>query len=352
MEKEEDWTKKIIDTANHEYTIDKIAPVVIISYKRGGASTTINLLKNTKVPVYLFVYDDDYDNYKDSIIDASNVTVIQCPSKEFRGAAPKRNFVQQNMHLMGYHDYFILDDDITELFYTEKGLTKTGKYKAQKISISPEEFFTTWYFIIHNLTKERITLGGILSEFASVFVDLNNTPIYNKTGRICQIAYINADDFDKYDIKYREPNAWDDFDVELDVLNKGLHTAIIPWMTYTGDTMNPSKSVASGGTYKWTLKSMRLYQKWGNLVGFKPDKGQINSTFSWGKIKKAIKENENIPEGQPRFIPVYDENWKKYFIDTNIEPSKENPFCLDYLGFTELWKDKIVEWCIKHHFKS
>ena len=135
-----------------------------------------------------------------------------------------------------------------------------------------------------------------------------------------------------------ETQSWDDFDVMLQVLNDGLHISQIRWLTYAGDTMNPNNSVASGGDFTWTKKSMRLYQKWGDCVGFKADKGQLNTTINWSKIKKDI-------QVLGKLNVTYKEEWKPYFETTMTE---NNPFGLDWRGFTELWRPEIEKWLEKH----
>ena len=341
------WTSDLVNEANLKYKDSLPTPIVIISYKRGGNASSIKLLKDTNLKVFLFVYDDDYENYKEAVESSNNIEVILCPSKEFRGAAKKRDFVQKNMYEKGYEDYFVLDDDIFALYYTVVGTTKTGKSKAQKVELSPEVFFKTWYYVIHDILKEtqnyEVTLGGIVSESASWSQDLYKLPVSNNTGRICQIVYINAKNFHDYNIKYVETKSWDDFDVMLQVLNLGLNLSQIRWLTYMGDTMTPNNSVASGGDFTWTKKSMRLYQKWGDCVGFKADKGQLNTTISWSKIKKDI-------EVLGKLNITYKEEWKKYFFDD--EATEDNPYGLDYKGFTELWRPKIEKWLEKHPQKE
>ena len=331
------WTIDIINKAKNIYSPDKIAPVVIISYKRGGMASSIQLMKNTKILTYLFVYDDDYNNYAEEINTSSNLKVVLCPSKEFRGAAKKRDFVQKNMFEAGYEDYFILDDDISKLYYTRPGMTKSGKYKAEKVEITPEEFFATWYYIIHNIADYTPALSGIISESSSWCQNLESLPYYTKSGRICQIAYINAKLFNNYNIKYKNIAAWDDFDVQLQVYKAGLDTLNIGWLTYSGDTMTPKKSIASGGDYTWTKKSMNLYKTWGDYVGFKVDKGQLNSTFKWSKIKKDLAENHTL-------TPTYNKDWYNYIFPNDSEE-------VDYIGFTRLWQDKIDEYNEKHSKK-
>ena len=83
------WTSDLVNEANLKYKDSLPAPIVIISYKRGGNASSIKLLKDTNLKVFLFVYDDDYENYKEAVESSNNIEVILCPSKEFRGAAKK-----------------------------------------------------------------------------------------------------------------------------------------------------------------------------------------------------------------------------------------------------------------------
>lgn len=341
----ENWTEEIVNAAIQKYGSKCPAPVVIISYKRGGDASSIKLLKNTGVPVYLFVYDDDYENYRAVVESSYNIKVVLCPSKEFRGAAKKRDFVQKTLYESGVKEYFILDDDISALFYTVVGKTKAGKYKAQKVPCEPITFFQTWHYVIHELIDYEVTLGGIIAEFASWGQNLYKLPVTDKTGRICQIMYINAEKFAENDIKYVETKSWDDFDVMLTVLDKGLGLSQIRWLTYANDTMTPNNSVASGGDFTWTKKSMRLYQKWGDCVGFKADKGQLNTTINWSKIKKDLQVLGHLNI-------TYKEEWKKYFFNNDTDRTQDNPFGLDYIGFTKLWENDINKWLEKHPQKT
>lgn len=334
----ETWTQEIVNTAINTYQPKDIAPVVIISYKRGSKASSIQLMKNSTIPTYLFIYDDDIQNYKE-VETYNNFIIVKCPSTQFRGAAKKRDYVQSVMYNNGIEDYFILDDDITKLYYTKPGTTKTGKYKAQKEELSPDDFFRTWYAVIHNCLDYKPALGGIISENSSWCQDLYRLPIATKTGRICQIAYINTMLFNKYNISYKNIEAWDDFDVQLQVYKAGLNTCNIGWLTYSGDTMTPKKSIASGGDYTWTKKSMNLYKTWGDYVGFKVDKGQLNSTFKWSKIKKDLKETGTL-------TPQYNSEWESYIFPNSI--SKE----VDYIGFTKLWQSEIDKWNFKHLSKK
>ena len=331
---EKTWTKDIVNKAINKYQPNNIAPVVIISYKRGSKASSIQLMKDSTIPTFLFIYDDDIQNYKE-VENYSNFNIVKCPSALFRGAAKKRDYVQSIMYNNGIKDYFILDDDITKLYYTKPGETKTGKYKAQKEELSPDNFFRTWYYVIHDCLDYTPALGGVISENSSWCQDLFKLPVATKTGRICQIAYINTNLFNDYNISYNNISAWDDFDVQLQVYKAGLNTCSIGWLTYSGDTMTPKKSIASGGDYTWTKKSMNLYKTWGEYVGFKVDKGQLNSTFKWSKIKKDLKETGTL-------TPQYNPEWIEYFNKDEI----------DYIGFTKLWESKIDEYNEKHKIKS
>ena len=84
---------------------------------------------------------------------------------------------------------------------------------------------------------------------------------------------------------------------------------------------------------------MNLYKTWGDYVGFKVDKGQLNSTFKWSKIKKDLATTGTL-------IPTYNPDWDRYIFPNNT--SKE----VDYIGFTKLWQNEINEWNKKHLSKK
>lgn len=289
-------------------------PVVIPSYKRGSKAQTIKLMQTDermKGKVWLFIYPDDADNYKEAI-DSGHFNVRYCEG--FRGIVPKRNFINKTMLEEGFENIFVLDDDISALFETYPSHQKKdpSKYKSAKQLKLPFDFFSMMQnkIEVEELKGKHITQTGCIFEFVSVWHDLRTKERLDYYYFPIQLVHLNIKDLKEHNIVYRE-GYWDDYDLSLQILNNNLLTAEIKDMTYAVEPMNPSNSVSNATRDKWIENSFNLYKTWGNNVHFLIKKGILNA--------KPVRRNiiKNLEAGRKLDDPIYSENdnakLKKYY---------------------------------------
>jgi len=256
----------------------KIWPIVVPSYKRGSKAKTLQMLKNgydSRLTYFLFIYPDDAENYQE-IIDSGLFTVVFCEG--FRGIVPKRNFINEEMLKRGYENIFVLDDDIPAVFKLAAGVQKKNPnmYKSIKLDTKVYDFFDAFQSIIEN-ADQHLTQTGCVNEMEATFNDFRQKPPVIYTRFPIQMVHINTKDMHDYNIKYRKDHGWDDFDLTMQILSKGLQTGHIPSLTYISDVMEPDKSVANTGNDKWTEIGLYMYKTWGDSIKFIEKKGQVNA---------------------------------------------------------------------------
>lgn len=280
------WTTEYLEEAI-KMPSNQILPIVVPSYQRGAKALTLKLLRDCpELKIILYVYEDDYENYKEVVENNSNISAVLC--KGFRGLAPKRKFINEDMVRKGYNEFFVLDDDISALFYTRHGQTKAGTYKAEKVQLNPVDFFKMWQYIIKTKAEEEIAVCGIISETGAWAQNLYQMKDIIYVAGQCQILYMNAKLCLDNGVNYREDAGWEDFDFSLRVLRAGLNSCQIRYLTYSTPTMTPGISVATVGQNKWTEKSIDLYRHWGKVTRFKFMKNQVNSKIRWVTIRNML----------------------------------------------------------------
>lgn len=288
-------------------------PIVVPSYKRGSMAKTLQMLEkgyDSRLEYFLFIYEDDKDNYTD-IINSGHFTVVYC--KGFRGIVPKRNFINEEMLARGYENIFVLDDDIPALFFLERGhqVKHPERYRSVKVPATPYEYFSKFQSIIEN-ADQHLTQTGCVNEMEAAFNDFSKKPEVIYCRFPIQMVHINVKDLKDNDIKYRTDHGWDDFDLTMQILSKGLQTGHIPSMTYISDVMEPAASVANVGDNKWTEISLNLYKTWGDSVKFIEKKGQVNAKPQRRIITKKIEK------GIPLTNVYYEDPYKKIIEDHDV----------------------------------
>lgn len=290
--REHQWTTEYLEESKKINTKD-IFPIVIPSYQRGINSLTINMVKNhPELNVILYIYKDDYENYREVLENYPHITAVLCEG--FRGLAPKRVFINNDMLAKGYKRFFVVDDDISTLYYTIHGKTNSGDYKAAKVQLNPTDFFRMWQYIVTEKAKERIAVCGCIAETGAWAQDLRVMDDIIYLAGQCQMVYIDAELCAEHGVNYRKDAGWEDYDFSLRVIYAGLNSCQIRYLTYSTPAMTPGQSVATTGNYGWTLKSMDLYNHWGELQRFKYMKGQLNSKIRWVSIRAMLKRDGKI----------------------------------------------------------
>ena len=289
--------------------MSNVWPIVVPSYKRGSKAKTLQMLEkgyDDRLTYFLFIYEDDAENYKD-IIESGHFNVVYC--KGFRGIVPKRNFINNEMLERGYENIFVLDDDIPSVHILARGTQKKHpeRYKSIKLETTPYDFFVKFQSTIENADR-HLTETGCVNEMEATFNDFSKRDPVMYSKFPIQMVHINTKDLHDNNIEYRTDHGWDDFDLTLQILSKGLNTGMIPSLTYITDVMQPDKSVANVGVDKWTDISLKLYKTWGDNVKFIEKKGQVNAKPQRRIIVKKLEKG--IP-----LTNVYYEDCYKYIVE-------------------------------------
>lgn len=302
------WTDEYLNEAKETIKTEDIFPIVVPSYQRGSEALTLKLLKGcSDLKIILYVYADDYENYREVVENNENISAVLCSG--FRGLAPKRKFINEDMVAKGYNEYFVLDDDISALFYTRHGQTKAGTYKAEKVLLNPIDFFKMWQYVIKYKAEEEIAVCGIISETGAWCQNLIQMKDVIYVAGQCQILYMNGGLCAKHGVNYREDAGWEDFDFSLRVLNAGLNSCQIRYLTYATPTMCPGQSVATTGANGWVKKSLDLYKHWGRATRFKFMKNQVNSKIRWVSVRNMLKRQGTIDTSyEEEYIPFVENN--------------------------------------------
>lgn len=287
----EDWTTNYFEESKN-LDSNEIYPICIPTYKRGDKPFSIDLVgQYPELKIFVFGYKDDIEeNYQNVMAKYPNITFVKCEG--FRGVIPKRNFINEYIDKIGFDQFFVMDDDITGLFFTKHGTLKDGTgYKADKQQLTGLEFFRMWTWIIQNKAEKNMAICGLINEASSWCQDLRTMPdIINIAGSV-QVTYLNGKLLKEKGIKYDENSGWEDYDICMQALANDLMSSQIRYLTYTTAPMTPGVSVATVGQHKWTINSIRLYQKWGELIRFKYMKGEVNAKCRWVTMRSMFKKN-------------------------------------------------------------
>lgn len=302
----EHWPEVAFQEAQ-KLNINEIYPIVILSYKRYDLDKECVSIKHAietpNVKCYLFVYDFDYENYKPLIEGHSNIIPVMVTGG--KGITYKRHFVIDWMQEHHNDRFFMMDDDI-ESFYWIK---TNGQGKSQKVCCSFEEFLKLFtYMVKRHETDKEIGLGSIMLEMSCPWIDFSTGVEAKAYGCPYQMAYVNAKILHDNNINYDlSTDTWEDQDIFLQCIDKGVRTTRFINLTYYSKPMNPSKTVASVGDKKWTTNSMHLYAKWGKVVSFKPKKEQVTTRIK-PSILKYIKDGRLERIYEPEYMQYIENN--------------------------------------------
>lgn len=305
----EDWTTNYFEESKN-LDSNEIYPICIPTYKRGDKPFSIDLVgQYPELKIFVFGYKDDIEeNYQNVMAKYPNITFVKCEG--FRGVIPKRNFINEYMDKIGFDQFFVMDDDITGLFFTKHGTLKDGTgYKADKQQLTGLEFFKMWTWIIQNKAEKNMAICGLINEASSWCQDLRTMPdIINIAGAV-QVTYLNGKLLKEKGIKYDENSGWEDYDICMQALYKGLMSSQVRYLTYTTAPMRVGVSVATVGENKWTVNSMRLYSKWGECIRFKPQQGQLNAKCRWVSIRSMFRRlGKLVISYKPEYMDFINKN--------------------------------------------
>lgn len=211
----------------------KIFPICIPSYSRPNATILHELKKDPKLPVILFIQDEQKELYKDwyayfKIVRLKNVNNI---------GETRAKIVDYAYH-KGYEHVFMFDDDISKFNYLVKGYTKKG---SKKLMLNPipinecqisRDALRLWSYYI-SLCDNLALSGVVFSPFSWMWNNTHQKWIYNK-GVIAQIFSVNVRLLKQHDIQYKSNEVCfnEDTCIQFECMNSGLNTILFKEFTY------------------------------------------------------------------------------------------------------------------------
>lgn len=259
-------------------------PIYVISKGRSKTCLTARELNMMKVPFYLVVEPDEYEEYKSV---ADNILVLPSNFSELdQGSIPVRNFVWEHSTKNGDERHWILDDNI-EGFHR---LNRNEKFKVTSGTIFKiAEDFVDRY--------ENVAISGF--NYYSFCKKTDKVPPYYINTRIYSCILI------KNDIPYRWRGRYnEDTDLSLRVLKDGwvtiLFNAFLAGKVTTmrmrgGNTDNVYNRDETRREFAESLQQQHpdvvkvtwKFNRWHHQVNYKPFKGN----------KLIPKEGVGIPDG-------------------------------------------------------
>lgn len=243
-------------------------PVYIVSKGRWESRNTVKSLEFMKVPYYIIVEKDEYDNYAD-VIDKSKILITpQKYNDEYdtfwkdddkrTGAGAVRNFVWDHSINRGFDHHWVLDDNIHEFFRLNRN---------EKIKVTSGTIFKIMEDFV--LRYENVALASPNYSFFCKKTDklspfTINTRIYS-----CILV--------RNDIPYRWRGRYnEDTDLSLRVLKDGWVT--IQFNAFLQDKVTTQRM--KGGNTEQFYKGDGTYLKSKMLEEMHPDVAKIVRKFN------------------------------------------------------------------------
>ena len=323
IKKPGNWTLDFVKEANKQINDEDIYPICIVSYKRGYKCSTIQNLKDSNVKKYVFVYSDDYDNYKEIVTNPEyknfEIIFVDVPEK---GLQHKREFVNRTMSERGFKRIFQLDDDIEKVTvgYSVKNTSPKNKrdtiVKKMEISLV-EGLKTTQYSFNRNLDK-NIGLFSFGGEFQMTLRDFELEEEISLNKICCQCVLINLELLNKYNIHYTTEPTWEDYDIVFKCIMNKLNVAVNRFLAYVTPDRNKTESVVFNGKItgnynkKKTEYNMRMYLLWGNIISIKRENGELDTNPCIKKLYNRVKRGEKI---EIEYDPIMLDLCKKWKVE-------------------------------------
>lgn len=218
-------------------------PIYIPSRYRSQHATTPKLLEKYNIPYHLVIHPDELDDYKISFPRANLI-----PTKEQKSIAHVRQFILKHSSQKYKNWCWIMDDDITNVYYMTSKLNKTNIKKW----VSDIET------IIKNIKPQKYNICQI--GFQHTTFNIRGSPIVINTN-IGAIHLIYIPDIIKLNIKYTTTmTALEDTDFIIQILEKGYNN--LKLKNFVFYTLPSGKKNKLGGLHN-------VYQNNGKEIGIK-----------------------------------------------------------------------------------
>jgi len=198
-------------------------PIYIISKGQWESRLTSKALEIIKVPYYIVIEPQEYDQYA-SVIDSKKILTLPF-SNLGRGSIPARNWVWEHSISVGAKRHWILDDNIS-YFYRFNNNIKI-KVSSGTIFRCAEDFVTRY---------RNVALAGFQYDYF----------VIAKRGSILPAYFLNTRIYSCTLIKNNIPHRWrgkynEDTDLSIRVLKDGwctiLFYAFLQYKSRTGEKM-------------------------------------------------------------------------------------------------------------------
>jgi len=187
-------------------------PVYIISKNRSSSMFTSRSLSRMKVPHYIVIEPQDYDNYNNAL-DKFNireyVTLLVAPfSNHGQGSGRARNWSWDHSISIGAESHWLMDDNISDFYRL---------HQNQRIRVESGVMFKACEDFVDRF--ENVPVSGLQYRF---FIAPNQKyPAYVKNTRVYSCLLIRNDCPHRWRGKYNE-----DVILSLDVLSSGYCTIL------------------------------------------------------------------------------------------------------------------------------
>lgn len=270
--REYNWNIEHINNAINTIKDEEMPVICVPSYKRGHTSNTLELLKNTNLKVYVFIYEDEYELYK-PLENYNNFTIVFC-TFEGKGLHKKRNFINNYMFERGNKFIFQVDDDMINFKYghTIKNTRPTNKRENIVIYeyITIEQCFKTMYYMYKNFCDNNnvttLTIdANCVNSWRNFWTEPDVVEKFNGS-----VIFLNLELLNKNNLNYRtDVKTWEDLLLTLDCYCKGLSVRKIDWLGFMNPSRRAKPSVIFYGNdamKDMTTYTMLFYKVFGELL--------------------------------------------------------------------------------------
>jgi dCMP deaminase len=291
------WTDILYDKA-YDIVKDRKYPVLIPSYNRPNPNTVSSVLSGMtdeyNYPIYVFVRKSQADQYE-KLNHNKYVTFVKFPDSCVDNVGKVRHLMNKWAISKGFNVAIIMDDDLTSIEYTVKGIRGDGFIKAK---CSPNRDIAKilammQYSMERAISKYGVTIGGYMPMFSSwkpEYCDVTQS-ILTYRGIPSQVFILNIKKMFDNGIYYNQTGlVHEDIAATIDTLKLGLPICVMPFITYTANPMD---------VQNWNYKTMRerfdnqdvhMKEKYSGIewVSFVEKRDLPQTTINWRRYRKLF----------------------------------------------------------------
>lgn len=277
------------------FSDDDVPPIFVPSYNRPNPIILSHLSVEPELKIVLCVRREQYEMYKHwegkvySIMLLDNVNDL----------GETRMRILENIQ-DAYSHIFMWDDDINRIDYLVPSITSGGKEAMRRSGIHfnrPEDRWTDllklWMYYMYKLNDPKLAISSPLYRPDSWHMKNANADLKINSGACIQCVWLNVCLLRENGINYH-PNrevGVEDYAIQFDAMNKGLHTTMITDMLYECPPINTQSGGCENANgyadpterYKWYIELSKKYYNGHPGVLYKmTSSGKFESVkFNW-----------------------------------------------------------------------